>query len=174
MKKYAILGGVIIMLFGCSSPSPESFKENKPIAKVNEFYNGELVGWGMIQDWKGTVTQRFTLKMIGHWEGDKGTLKEYFVYDDGRKQEREWKFTRTGPDTFTGTAEDIVGIATAREIGNAINIHYVLQVPSNGSTWNLSSNDFTVLIDDNNAINFASLTKFGLTAAKLIVFIQKK
>ena len=155
-------------------PTFDSFKGKTPALKVDEYFKGDISAWGFLQNRKGEVTRKFTVKMKGTWKGDKGRLEEQFVFDDGEKQERNWELLKTGENTFEGRAGDVVGRAIGRSEGNAINMKYVLAIPVNGKVYNIHINDWLIALDESRMINISSLSKFGFHLGRLTIYFQKR
>lgn len=47
--------------------------------------------------------------MVGSWEGNIGTLKEDFIFYDGKKQQRTYKIVQNKDGTYLGSALNIIG-----------------------------------------------------------------
>ena len=45
-----------IFLVSCSDMKPEDFKNTKPVIKIEEYFQGPVKAWGLLQDRKGNVT----------------------------------------------------------------------------------------------------------------------
>ena len=167
---------VMFFLSSCSQlpPSIDTFKGRTPNVDVKEYFAGEINAWGFIQDWSGKVSRRFTVKMVGTWKGDVGTLEEDFVYDDGEKQKRIWTLTKTGHNTFIGEASDVIGKAKGAQEGNALNMKYTLRVPFKGKSIDIKINDWLILLDEKRLMNISVLSKFGINLGRLTIFFEKK
>lgn len=74
---------------------------------LEEFFVGELVAYGQFQDVFGTVRRSFVVNIKGDWDGDTLTLVEGFSYEDGSIEQRIWSLTKTGDDSWTGTAPGV-------------------------------------------------------------------
>jgi hypothetical protein len=105
--------GVIIMLSSCSSSQLESYKDTQPQLKLEEYFNGPLKAWGMVQGRTGKVNRRFEVDMVGQWQGDTGKLHEKFHFYDGERMERTWTIRKLADGTYEGTAGDVIGKAGA-------------------------------------------------------------
>lgn len=173
MKKLIAITGVLIMLCGCSSNKIEYYKDTDPEIKFEEFFEGELVGWGIVQNWKGQVVRRFDIKMHGTWDGNNGTLKEDFIYYDGEEQKRIWKVKKHGDGIFEGEADDILGTAHGTTAGNAINWHYSMDLPVKGKTYRVKFDDWMWQMNGGVLINRSYIKKFGVIVAELTLIIQK-
>lgn len=168
-----MLIGVIIMLNGCSK-NLDHYKGTTPKADIKEFFNGKIKAWGLVQDWRGRVTARFDVDMVGSWQGDKGKLEEEFTYYDGRKQHRTWIITKNEDGSYTGTAGDIVGEAKGKTQGSAVNWAYIMDIEVDGKTYRIKLDDWMWQMNDGILINRSYLKKFGITVAELTLFMQKQ
>lgn len=166
-----MLGG-LLALVGCGE-NIEGYKDTGPVMKIQEYFDGELKAWGLLKDFKGQVTRRFEVTMKGTWKGDTGTLEEHFIFDDGEKQDRTWTFTKTGEDTFTGTAHDVVGTADGVQVGNTLRMNYVMRIPVSGTTYDIAIDDYLYRLDEKRVLNVSKLKKFGITVGSLFIYFEK-
>lgn len=169
------MGVFMGVLTGCSDmPTFESFHSKTPTLNIKEYFNGKIEAWGFLQDRSGEVTRRFHVSMMGSWQEDKGTLEEQFIFDDGEKQLRTWTFEIKGPNQFIARAADVIGTAEGRQEGNAINMKYVLRIPVKNTTYDITIDDWLILLDQKRLMNISNLTKFGFNVGKLTIFFEKK
>jgi len=152
----------------------DDFKNTKPEFIPQEYFNGPMTAYGMVKDRNGKILRTFKGKLIGSWdENGVGTLDESFVYDDGETQKRVWTLKPTGDKTFIGTAGDIVGEAQMIAKGNTVMIDYVMRVPYNDSTIDISVRDWLHLQEDGVILNHSKMKKFGFTVGELVITIIK-
>ena len=152
---------------------PEDFKNTKPILKIEEYFNGNVKAWGILQDRKGKVTREFKANMNGKFESNKLILEEDFFWKDGEEQQRIWKIEKIDENNYKGTAEDVVGEARGVSYGSAFKFEYDLMVPFKGKNIKISFDDWIFKQDDEVAINRATLSKFGFKVGELTVFFKK-
>ncbi len=81
-----------------------------------DFFKGKTYAYGSFGAINGTSS--FRVDLTGHVRGKVLTLREDFRYDDGERDTKTWVFTRTGPNTYSGTREDVLGETTVRLSGN--------------------------------------------------------
>ena len=161
------------MLMGCMGNQLSNYDQTKPVANIKEYFTGPIKAWGIVQDWRGRVVNRFDVDMVGSWEGNVGTLEEQFVFYDGKTQQRTWTITALGDGKYTGTAHDILGTAEGAENGSAINWHYSMDVPVDDTTYRLKFDDWMWQMNDGVLINRSYMKKFGITVAELTLFMKK-
>ena len=56
---------LIVLLNNCSEMKPEEYKNTKPIIKIEEYFNGQVKAWGLLQNRSGKVTRQFKADMFG-------------------------------------------------------------------------------------------------------------
>ena len=126
MKPIKFMGLLISLLFfsmisGCSSVKIQDYKNAEPKLDLFDYFKGKTYAQGQFQDRSGLVVRRFTVDITGEIEGNQLTLDERFVYNDGEKQQRIWRITKTAEGTYTGKADDVIGEAIGESAGNALN-----------------------------------------------------
>ena len=99
MKRRFILGGAasalgaaaLGSLSGCASQNIDSYRAEKPVLDLQQYFNGTLDAYGVFTDRSGTVVKRFSVVMHCSWKDGQGVLDEDFVYSDGSTQKRIWR-----------------------------------------------------------------------------------
>lgn len=166
--------GLMTFINGCATPSMDVYKETKPPLDLKTYFTGPIKAWGLIQNRSGEVTRRFDVTMHGTWDGDVGTLEEQFAYYDGETQKRVWTITKTGDNTYEGTASDILDKATGKLEGSAMQWAYQMDLPVGDTTYRITFDDWMFLMNDGVLVNRSYLKKFGITMAELTLFMQKQ
>ena len=116
------------------------------------------------------VNRSFTVRLKGSFNGHLLTLVEDFVYTDGERARKTWKFTKTGPGLYTGTREDVIGATTVRINGNTAKFTYLVDIDAGPGQNIVRFYDTMTLSADGKSIkNRAVVTKFGLPVAKVRV-----
>ncbi|MFC3852833.1 DUF3833 domain-containing protein [Salinispirillum marinum] len=169
----SLLSGVLFLV-GCAGVKVQDYADVQPTFDPIAFFNGELVAEGLVQNRSGEVTRHFVATIDAYWDEERGVLDEVFLFSDGEESERYWEFTRTGPNTWTGTAGDVVGESRLVHAGNAIQMRYRLSVPlSSGRNVVLDMDDWLYQVSDQTLINETVMRKFGFRVGKLILTIRK-
>jgi len=176
MKKIlaALALGATIMFSGCSGKKLDYYDNTTPKVKLEEYFTGDIKAWGVVQDWRGRVTRKFDVDIVGSWENGEGTLEEDFVYYDGEKQRRVWKIKKMADGTYEGRADDILDKAKGATNGNAVKWKYQMDLEVDGSTYRLTFDDWMFLMNDGVLINRSYLKKFGITVAELTLVMKKQ
>lgn len=173
MKQIAI-ALLVFALAGCGSASLDEHSHIKPELKLEQFFNGELVAYGMVLDRSGNLLRRFDVKLIGSWQGNKGELKEWFVFDDGETSTRTWYLEKTTDNNYIGTASDVIGTAKGETSGSALYWRYQMEIEVDSSTYQVTLDDWMFLLDENRLFNKTDMSKFGFKVGELILYIEKR
>lgn len=160
------------LLAGCTS-SVREYAGREPRLDLQEYLDGPLVAWGIVQNRSGDMTRSFRVDMVGRWDGDTGVLEEDFTWSDGETERRVWTFRKVDAHTYIGTAGDVVGEARGEAFGNALRWRYTLALPWNDGTINVVLDDWMWLIQDNVLVNRSEIRKFGVRVGEVTLFFQK-
>ena len=152
--------------------SPEDYAGTGPEFDLIKHLSGEILSEGLIFGPDGKMANSFTAKMVGEWEGSSGTLSEEFTYSNGVTQSRKWYLT-LGPDnTFTATADDLVGEAKGVVSGGTVQLTYTIRLPESAGGHVLQATDWMYLTESGVIINKSEMRKFGLIAAELVATLR--
>ena len=100
-------------LLSFRAQSPSDYAGTGPDFSLKDNLNGEILSEGLIYGPTGKMSNSFVARMIGEWTGNSGTLTEYFTYSNGKQMTRKWYLTMGTGNSFTATADDIVGDVVA-------------------------------------------------------------
>ena len=175
MKRRVLLAATAAaLLVGCAAPTPADYAQQTPLLDLKTYFNGDLVAHGMFADRNGKVQRRFVVDLKAYWQGDQGTLEEDFRYSDGKTERRVWRLVSHGNGRYTGTADDVVGVAQGQAAGNALNWRYTLRLPVDGSVYEVEFDDWMFLIDEQVMLNKAVMSKFGIRLGEVTLAFRRK
>jgi hypothetical protein len=161
-------------LAGCSTIDVRQYAANKPPLDLFAYFTGTTKGWGIVQDRGGKLLRQFVVDIEGTIdENGNLVLDEDFFWSDGEETKRIWTIAKTGTTTYSGTADDVVGEATGESAGNALNWGYVVALEVDGSTWNITFDDWMFLQPDGILLNRAEMKKFGFRVGEVTIAFQK-
>ena len=119
------------------------------------------------------VKRTFTVDLKTAWNGKVLTLREDFVYNNGEKDRKTWRFTKTGENTYQGTREDVIGETTLTVRGKKATFTYIVDLDPSGKTNKVRFRDTMILQDDGSILNTANVFKFGFPVARVQVNFEK-
>lgn len=158
---------------GCGGPSLKKYDNSEPVLSLEEYFNGPIEAWGLVQNRRGDVVRRFDIDLVGSWNDGVGTLEEDFHYYDGETQKRIWTIRKTSENAYEGTADDIIGAAKGKANGNAVRWAYQMDLPVGDNTFRVTFDDWMYLMNDGVLVNRSYIKKFGITMAELTLFMKK-
>ncbi len=175
-----IMIAAIALLAACTGkPSFDDAPLSDKTLNLEDFFDGELVAYGQFQDVLGTVRRSFVVELQGDWDGERLRLQEDFIYEDGATEQRIWNLTKTGPDSWTGTADGIIGTATGIEQDNRFNWQYEIDLPipaADGTveTMRVTFDDWMWLLADDRLFNRAYVKRYGFDIGDVSISFEKK
>lgn len=138
----------------------------KPIT-LDQAFAGRAVGAGVFRvDLTGSE-RRFAAHLNGKLDGDRLTVVEDFVYEDGEENRLTWVFDRAGPGRWTGRREDTVGVAEVIESGTEIRLSYLADFRSGDDVTRLGFEDVIYFGSESRVINDAIVTRFGVPVGRV-------
>jgi len=177
MRKLLLVVFASAVLSGCNSVAVdgERYLGVEPEFRIEQFFDGDVRAWGIVQDRSGNVTQRFQVEISGQFEGGLLMLDETFTYGvgDGTKH-RVWAVQPDGTRGYTGEAGDIVGRADGQSYGNAFRWAYQMDLPVGDNSYMVQFDDWMWAFDDSTIINRSYIRKFGITFAEVTIFMQRQ
>ena len=177
MRRLAVFAFAV--LAACTGkPSLEDATLSDRQLDLEVFFEGRTTAKGQFQDIFGTVRRRFDVTIDGQWDGRTLILTEDFVYEDGATERRVWTLTKTGPQTWSGTAPGVEGIATGIEQGDTFNWRYAIDLPvpsADGSveTIPVTFDDWMWLLSDDRLLNRAYVKRYGVDIGDVVIFFEK-
>jgi len=173
-RREAALGAASLFVAGLGSGPVLAATSRKLV--LEEFFKGRHVAEGVFTNTRDNTTRGLKVQMRGTWDAPSQTLTlvEDFVYSDGEKDRKTWRFTRLSEGRYSGTRDDVIGQADIRQEGNDVRLTYVAKVTtSTGSSWNIRFNDLLALTSPREVLNTADLSWLFFDVGKVRLTIRK-
>ncbi|WP_275784406.1 DUF3833 family protein [Pararhizobium gei] len=140
---------------------------------MERFFRGRTTATGSFSAING-VQRDFKVVLTGKVRGDRLTVREDFVFSDGEKDRKTWTFIRTGPATYTGTREDVIGSTTVRVDGRTARFTYLVDLDPGPKKNIVRFHDKMVLAQDGLSLsNTATVWKYILPVARVRVDFKR-
>jgi len=162
------------MLVSSCSAELDNYQATKPSFNLFGYFDGNVKAWGMVQDYSDKQTRRFEVEIVGTVQGNQLTLVEDFLFDDGEVDQRIWVITRLENNRYEGKADDIIGVATGQEQGNALQWQYDFELKMDDDTITVAFDDWLYRQDDRHVFNLTKIKKFGVEVGNITLFFQKQ
>ena len=174
MTRLLVSWVLMLSLSSCANVGVERYVDQQPQLDLERFFSKPVKAWGIFQKRSGEVSKRFEVAIASRREGNALILDERFLYSDGTRQQRVWTLTPDGPGGWKGRAGDVVGEAIGEVAGNALHWRYRLNLPVDGSIYEVGFDDWMYLMDEDTLINRSSMTKFGVEWGQVTLFFRRQ
>jgi hypothetical protein len=178
MRLTVLITVLTLTLAGCGSRDIATFASGQPSMAPPDWMVGTVDGYGLIIDRFGTVKAQFHAHEVGTWDPatQTVTLVEHIAYLQGSPDpptDRTWTFRQDAPGHWTGTAPDVIGIATGEQQGNAWHLVFHQELPVGGHQLAVTVDDWRWREADNVAIDSSTISKAGITLATATIAFVK-
>jgi hypothetical protein len=156
--------------------SIDDFNGTRPEFLPEEFFNGQLEGWGVLESIVGGLQKRSTIRAEGKWDEPTQTVHftETYQFDDGHEDTLRWSIRKNAPGRYSGSEPRLEGEAQGEQAGCAFNWQYTRDTPQAGGTSSkLNFDDWFYRIDDRTCIVRGSAGRAGLPFATAHVTYRK-
>ena len=160
-KTIALL--LAMTLSACAGVTVEDYKNREPVFPAESFFSGSLTAHGVVKNYRGYASRSFVADITACWQDGVGTLDERFVFDDGEKQTRVWRLTRSADGSYAATAGDVRGEGRASTSGNSMFLDYVLTIELEDGSIDVAVDDRMYLVSENVLINESSSNQIWST-----------
>jgi hypothetical protein len=127
MMVFACDAGVSSGALAQQKSTPQKASEPKAAGQtLEEAFRGRATGVGRFKSRLAGVDRGFVVTTHGRRSGGDFILDQNFRFDNGSLDRRTWRFRRTGPNTYVGTRQDVVGEARVRVEDDRIRMSYDL------------------------------------------------
>ena len=107
------------------------------------------------------------------WDGNIGIMREFFQYDSGNTQEREWRLELGNDGRIKAEADDLVGIGTGQQQGPAVQLNYNIRMPKEAGGHVLGVTDWMYMAPNGTIVNRSQFRKFGIKVAELVATMRQ-
>jgi hypothetical protein len=145
--------------------SIDDFKDTTPEFLPEEFFDGKVEGWAVLESPVGGLQKRATIVAEGKWDAGSQAVRfvETYRFDDGHIDTLSWVIRREASRRYSGSEATLDGDAVGEQAGCAFHWSYTRHVPqSYGTTTKLNFDDWFYLIDERACIVRGSAGRAGL------------
>jgi hypothetical protein len=174
-KSYKAMFFVILsfLITSCSVKLSDYNKIDKSF-DIKNYFTGDIVAWGTVQDYNNKVNRRFCVEINGTWQGNSGLLAEKFYFKDGEISYRNWQLTKRSDGSYEGVAEDVIGTAIGKHKGFSFQFKYELLLKVDDDSYQVSMDDWMFQLDEYRVINKTAISKLGVNVANVTIFFDKE
>ena len=175
MLKYMLaFAALALPLAGCATAPALDTNSTTRTLVLERFFEGRTYAQGSFVNALTGAERKVKVVLIGHWNGRVLKLFEDFTYADGERAQKTWYLTKTGPTTYTGTREDVIGTAEGRQDGPLVRLAYDANLMSGGSQIAVRFDDVLELQPDGSVLNKAVISKLGMRIGDVTLRIARR
>ena len=140
-----------------------------PTFEPESYFAGHLDAYGVFVDRFGSIQRQFEVVVEGRKTDTGFSLDEYFLYDDGEREERRWDVTALGNGRYEGRCRDVIGVAHGVCTANMLSWKYRLRLEMFGRKVAVTFDDVMVLQFGGVLVNRATVSKAGLKLGEVLL-----
>lgn len=165
----------LFLLSACGTTMKlQDFNSTTPTLQLEDYFEGSSKAWGLFEDRFGNVRTQFWVDIQGKWDGKTLILEEDFLYANGDTEQRIWTVEKTGPNTYEGSTDNVIGVATGETNGNAFNWRYDFNLDvGEGKIWKVHFDDWMFLQKDGVLLNKATIKRWGFKIGTVFISFTK-
>ena len=140
-----------------------------PIFEPEHYFAQRLDAYGVFVDRFGSIQRQFEVVVEGRKTDTGFSLDEYFLYDDGEREERRWDVTALGDGRYEGRCRDVIGVARGVCTANMLSWKYRFRLEMFGRKVAVTFDDVMVLQAGGVLVNRATVSKAGLKLGEVLL-----
>lgn len=140
-----------------------------PIFEPENYFSQRLDAYGVFVDRFGSIQRQFEVVVEGQKTDTGFSLDEYFLYDDGEREERRWDVTALGNGRYEGRCRDVIGVARGVCTANMLSWKYRFRLEMFGRKVAVTFDDVMVLQAGGVLVNRATVSKAGLKLGEVLL-----
>ena len=152
----------------------EDFEGKGPEFRPEDYFDGRLEGWGVLERPTGGIQKRFTVAAEGRSFAGGVDYTETWTFDDGHVDTLHWRIRAEGDGRYSGVEDRSEGEAEGEQAGCAFHWEYTRDTPQpDGKSMKLNFEDWFVRIDDTAVVAKGTAGRLGLPFATAHVTYRK-
>jgi hypothetical protein len=175
MRSVALVAGFFALVLAGAASAAGSQAPAAPTGRLvlEDFFRGRFVANGTFVNTRDGTQRGLKVAMKGTWDGQTLTLVEDFVYSDGERDRKTWRFTKIAEGRYRATREDVIGEGVAEQDGDAVRLHYTARVKASGSSYDLRFRDTLAKTDSRTVLNTADVSFLFFPVGRVELIIRK-
>jgi hypothetical protein len=172
---FVAVTGVLLFhrITGFQAQRPADYAGQFPAFDLRTHLNGAIKCEGVIYGPAGRVASRFVGDFEATWDGNRGVMTEYFLYDSGTTQTRQWRLQLGNDGRIRAEADDVIGAGRGQQQGPSVNLNYTIRLPREAGGHVLNVTDWMYLAPNGVIVNRSQFRKFGIKVAELVATMRR-
>jgi hypothetical protein len=177
-KIYYFIVSVIIFYFIYSNDHwlfpIERYKNSLPTLDIQEFFSGEIYGYGVLNNFNDTLNRRFNITINGKWASGRGAFVQQIIFYDKPEEINSLVLEGSYVDKnqLYLYSDQILHNATIKQYGSVGSMEYVLKL-KHPLFNNITIYNKMTLINKNTMIVQSRLKKIGFVIGTATVILNR-
>ncbi|MBC7769687.1 MAG: DUF3833 family protein [Phycisphaerales bacterium] len=169
MKPVILAAALLSLIAACATrpPAPRDIAAQPFV--IEQALAGRTLARGEFRSITG-ARRGFDATLNGSWDGRVLTLVEDFAFDDGERDRKTWRLEQVAPGRFTGTREDVVGVANGFQDGQVFRLEYDVRLGERVVRFR----DVLALTPEGGVLNNATVGWYGLRVGSVTLNIRRE
>lgn len=169
--RFLPLTAAAALSLSCSSLMTNDFAGQNPEFNPIRYFTGKTSSSGVRENGKGAPVQQVFTETRGRMKGEMLFLEQDLTFGTGSKSttnHRSWRLKKTGPHTYEGSANDIIGTVRGEAHGNVFHWSFLLTLSSGNPFSNIRMSQWMYLQPDGKTmLNHTTITKVGIVVSQV-------
>jgi hypothetical protein len=164
----------VCLTSGCASMQPSDFEKSQTRFELDRYFVGHARSWGVFENTDGKPRRSFICDSYGKRDA-KGVvaLHQDFKFSDGKTQTRDWRIQRIDSTHWEATANNMVGTARGKGMGNAFYWEYTISLNMKNPMATVHVRQWMYLAEGTDALmTRLVITKLGFTVSEVTEVIH--
>ena len=159
---YILTISSLFLVNSCKEVDIDLYQDQTPQITIQNFFDGNLIGHGIIHNDNNIVERTYTLEIEAKWYSKTGFVEKIYRFNDGEIITKKLSFKLIDDFNFIIESDEIVGYGQGSQSGNTIKIDYIFKYfDESGSKKEVNVTDWLYKTDNNNLINITEYKKLG-------------
>lgn len=138
-----------------------------------QYFIGDIEATGVFIDRFGTIRRRFNVYINGKKTDEGFSLEEFFVFDDGENETRNWRIKKLDKNTYSGKCDDVCGEAIGSLCESRLSWQYHFNLKIFNRKVKVKFEDVMVQQTPIIMLNNAKIKKFGFLLGEVFISFKK-
>ncbi|CAK8163489.1 hypothetical protein CAXC1_70013 [Candidatus Xenohaliotis californiensis] len=143
-----------------------------PYMSIQKFFNGEIIGWGVVKKWNGVMKNMIHLKITGTWTDNVGNIIQHIKLDNDENIELDWKIKIDNKNSYTIMAKHCIPRSSGFQHGNISSFSCKTRSMKNGRVGDYTFETMMYLVDKHNMLANTKIKRYGFVIGSVVFNLQ--
>ncbi len=170
--------GLLATCTNCSTMTTADFEARQPAFQPIDFFTGETASRGVRENRKGTPVEEVFTATKGQMSGGNLLLEQDLRFEkegETKESHRSWVLRKTGPHSYEGTANDVIGTIHGEARGNTFHWSFILEISPGNPLSRIRMSQWMYLQPDGaTMVNHTTISWAGIVLGQVTEQFRKQ